>query len=82
MKIFIQFGEVFKTVQVFECKNLLILKFRKFSTFTGGCTLKGLKKFRIFFFPASSDRKLFIDSIFISIMQYGVAKEVSDHYNV
>ena len=36
MKSFIQFGEVFETVQLFECKNLLILKFRKFSTFTGG----------------------------------------------
>ena len=33
---FIKFGEVFKTVQLFECNDLLILKFRKFSVFSLG----------------------------------------------
>ena len=34
--------EVDSSRQNFECKNLLILIFSKFSSFTGGCTLKFL----------------------------------------
>ena len=34
IKSLIKFGKVFQTVQLFECKNLLILILRKFSRFT------------------------------------------------